>query len=218
MLMTLNGSLLKLALFEEFTILIVSSAYLERFQKNLVRFKALASMSSLQQLNKTFRLYYELRSLFADHFALIQAVYRFNSIKVAKSILAFIFAMLPINLYLLSNLLQGNYGAIWVNLVVTMIVQTIILFTSTIPMIAIYRAIRRPLKLIDKLQIRLEARNGTLVRHKMKTLNFYEYITSSEDMGFTVGPDATVKSFNLVKVRRGVKQIQFWLIILLSPV
>ncbi len=222
MMMLLNGNLMKTAIFEELTIWIVCSDLLDAFTASSRLLSVLSRIDAQHHVADGRRLYLDLVGHFREHFRQATTLATFNRVKVSRSILAFLFTILPVNVHLLSSLLRLNFRALWVNMVMSCVMTTVILFTSTIPMIKVQRAARLPAKYIDRLQINLA--NSTLsggggggfagvsgssgvtgggsflVRHKLKVLNFYEYISAGKQLSFTVGSDGTVKSFNVLKV------------------
>lgn len=207
---------MKTAIFEELTIWIVCSDLLDAFTSGSRLLGVFSRIDAQHHVADGRRLYVDLIGHFREHFHQATTLSDFNRVKVSRSILAFLFTILPVNVHLLSSLLRLNFRALWVNMVMSCVMTTVILFTSTIPMIRVQRAARLPAKYIDRLQINLvsgsagnyggnsgSARNGSfLVRHKLKVLNFYEYISAGKHMSFTVGSDGTVKSFNVLKVRK----------------
>src|SRR5699024_8623437 len=111
------------ALFEEYTIWLICSEYLAKFRRNHESLLMLTRMSIRPvDCNAIYRC---LTTTFSTHFAMVQRVDRFNRVKVSKSILAFICSMLPLNVYLISSLMFFSEAAIWTNLYVTVLIQTI---------------------------------------------------------------------------------------------
>ncbi len=219
MMMLLNGNLMKTAIFEELTIWIVCSDLLDAFTASSRLLSVLSRIDAQHHVADGRRLYLDLVGHFREHFRQATTLATFNRVKVSRSILAFLFTILPVNVHLLSSLLRLNFRALWVNMVMSCVMTTVILFTSTIPMIKVQRAARLPAKYIDRLQINLASSTlsgggfagvsgssgvtgggSFLVRHKLKVLNFYEYISAGKQLSFTVGSDGTVKSFNVLKV------------------
>ena len=222
MMMLLNGNLMKTAIFEELTIWIVCSDLLDSFIASSRLLGVLSRIDAQHHVADGRRLYLDLVGHFREHFRQATTLATFNRVKVSRSTLAFLFTILPVNVHLLSSLLRLNFRALWVNMVMSCVMTTVILFTSTIPMIKVQRAARLPTKYIDRLQINLASSTlsggggggfagvsgssgvtgggSFLVRHKLKVLNFYEYISAGKQLSFTVGSDGTVKSFNVLKV------------------
>lgn len=221
MMMLLNGNLMKTAIFEELTIWIVCSDLLDSFTTSSRLLGVLSRIDAQHHVADGRRLYLDLVGHFREHFRQATTLATFNRVKVSRSILAFLFTILPVNVHLLSSLLRLNFRALWVNMVMSCVMTTVILFTSTIPMIKVQRAARLPAKYIDRLQINLASSStlsggggfagvsgssgvtgggSFLLRHKLKVLNFYEYISAGKQLSFTVGSDGTVKSFNVLKV------------------
>lgn len=169
--MFLNGNLLKLALFEEITVWLLCDLLSTRYTRN---------MSFFFKTSKNRRLlnYIDLVGHLVAHFHTNQVMAVLNRVKVSKSILAFIVFFGPINIYLLSNLLRGNFQALWVNLIVTVFLQSIILSTSTLPMVRIARAIKAPSKNLGRHQLGLPVTTTSFyLRHKVKLLFLQSTLT-----------------------------------------
>ena len=209
--MLLNGSLLKLAIFEEATVWLLCDLLAAKYSRNLAFFSRTGAGN-----RRLLRFVDLLIGHLAAHFRTNLLVAELNRRKVSKSMLAFIVFFGPINVYLLSNLLQANLQALWVNLMVTALLQTVILTTSTIPMVRIARAIRAPSRHLNAHQLALPVTPSAVYgRHKLKVLAFAEYVDAEPRsggggggggdgvgalQGFSIGANGTVNSINLLKV------------------
>lgn len=214
MMIILNITLLKCAIFEEYTVLLFCGEYLRLFRENtakLVRLKIQGQRSS-----SVFVVGVSsggLFQLFRRHFEYTKAVEYFNRVKVSRVMFGYIAAVLPLNIYLLQAVIFKRANAVSSNYKVSVAFQTFILFTSTLPMSHIYEAVRRPAKLMDRFQIlasgssvlgsanqRKGVHRGVLAV-KFGILNFYEYLTDdASGKCFSLGSMAAIKSTNLLKV------------------
>lgn len=193
--MILNGNLLKLAIFEEITVWLVCDFLAKQYTRNGIFFSKTTG-------NRRLLNYIDLMGHLVAHFKTNKLVAELNRVKISKSILAFIIFFGPINIYLLSNLLRNNLQALWVNLIVTVVLQSIILSTSTVPMVRVARSAKAPSKFLGRHQLALPVTPTCIyLRSKVKLLSFAEYVDSdSGNAGFSIGTDGTVNSIYLLKV------------------
>lgn len=186
-LIILNLALLKVALFEEYTIFIFCSEYLKLFKVNYL--KLTLTKSSISGLT--------IHKVFANHYIYVQFISFINKFKVSKVMLAYGITCLPLNIYLLQSVIFKKANTISINLKTTAAFQTIILFTSTLPMCRVYKSIRRPAKYLNALQIS----SNKQIKLKGKIQIFYEYLTDDfSGKGFSLGSYISIKSSNLLKV------------------
>ncbi len=215
MMIILNITLLKCAIFEEYTVLLFCGEYLRLFRENtakLVRLK-IQGQSRSSSVFAAGVSSGSLFQLFRRHFEYTKAVEYFNRVKVSRVMFGYIAAVLPLNIYLLQAVIFKRANAVSSNYKVSVAFQTFILFTSTLPMSHIYEAVRRPAKLMDRFQIlasgtsvlgsanqRRGVHRGVLAV-KFGILNFYEYLTDdASGKCFSLGSMAAIKSTNLLKV------------------
>lgn len=187
--LALNLALLKVALFEEYTIIILCSEYLKLFKINWQKL----TLAKLGIFSSTVTY-----KVFENHYSYVQLISLINQFKVSKVMFAYGLTCLPLNIYLLQSVIFKRANTISINLKMTAIFQTIILFTSSLPMCSIYEAIRRPAKYLNALQISSDIKQ---IKLKRKIQVFYEYLLDDfPGKGFSLGSIVSINSRNLLKV------------------
>ncbi len=199
----LNLALLKVALFEEYIICLFCAEYLKLFKTNYIRLEKVIQQQQnstnygLLQDNKK-NVSATVLAVFIKHYAYVQWISFINRLKISKVMFAYMVTFLPLNIYLLQSVIFKKADSISINFKMTAILQTIIMFTASLPMCTIYATIRRPAQYMNALQMGVSAEQ---IKLKGKIANFYEYLTDDfPGKGFSLGSIASIKSANLLKV------------------